>query len=165
LPKTKGLTKDPRGIYKYVYWGSGKCTVTARIYVSQAGDYAQGISYYSNNYTLTTSYRNQTRPKVTFSAPKKVKKNKSFKVNGKVTAASPKDGYKTKNAKKGTKVAIQFQKNGKGKWKTVKVAKVGKGGKYSTKIKIKAKGKLRAVSQASQVLSKRASSTKKIKLG
>ncbi|MDQ2625290.1 MAG: hypothetical protein M3Y20_09050 [Actinomycetota bacterium] len=165
LPKTKGLTKDPKGLYKYLYWGSGKCTVTASVSISQAGDYTQGISSYYKSYSLTTTYRNQTTPKVTFSAPSKVKKNKSFKVSGKVTAPSPVDGYKTKNAKKGTKVAIQFQKNGKGAWKTIKVTKVGKSGKFSVKVKTKAKGKIRAVSQTTNVLAKKASSAKKIKLG
>ncbi len=161
LPKTKGLTKE--GL-RYLYWGSGKCKVTANVYITQTGDYAQGITGYSKSYTLTTTYRNQTTPKVTFSAPSKVKKNKSFTVSGKVTATSPKDRYKVKNAKKGTKVAVQFQKNGKGAWKTIKVTKVGKSGKYSVKVKTKAKGKFRAVAQATNTTAQKASSTKNVKL-
>ncbi|NLF05430.1 MAG: hypothetical protein GX593_10590 [Actinomycetales bacterium] len=161
LPKTKGLQKD--GL-RWLYWGSGKCKVSATVSVSQKGDYTLGVPSYYKSYTLSTTYRNQTTPKVTFSAPSKVKKNKSFKVSGKVTAPSPKDRYKTKNAKKGTKVAIQFQKKGKGAWKTIKIAKVGKSGKFSTKVKIKTKGKIRAVSQTSNYLAKKASKAKNIKL-
>ena len=161
LPKTKGLVKEG---FRTTYWGSGKCTVTGRVTISRAGDYTQDIASYFKSYEIKTTYRNQTTPKVTFSAPSKVKKNKTFAVSGKITAPSPKDQYKTKNAKKGTKVAIQFQKNGKGAWKTIKITKVGKSGKYSAKVKVKAKGKLRAVSEASTYLAKKASSTKKITL-
>lgn len=161
LPKTKGLTKKNGTTY---YWGSGKCKVDASITVQRDGDYTLGIDSYYKTFDLKTSYRNQTAPKVTISASKSVKKNKSFTVSGKATAASPKHLYKSKAVKKGTKVAVQFQKNGKGAWKTIKNTKVGKSGKWSTTVKIKAKGKLRAVVAATNTTSKKASSSKLVKL-
>lgn len=160
--KSRGLEKKSFGYY---YHGAGRCTFDVKVYISRAGDYTQGIaSYYETIAVKNVSYNNIAPSKTSISSATKVKKNKSFKVSGVATYQNPAKRFANASVKKGTKVEIQYRKNNKGAWKTIRTTKVGKSGKWSTSIKLKAKGSIRAVVKPTTVSQQATSATKKISL-
>ena len=168
LPALKSRGLEKKSSRMYLYHGAGRCIFDITVDVTRDGDYTQGIpAYYDTVKVSGVTVDNLAPSKSTISSPTKGKKNKSFTVSGKATFQNPKDRFKAVSVKKGAKVQVQFRKNGKGPWKTIKTTKVGSKGVWKAKVKLPAKGKIRAVvgqtktSQAATTKARSISVTKK----
>lgn len=140
-----------------------KCYVTADLEVKNHADPS-----YLRKASVTTTFFIKAKTKA--SAPKavsKVKKGKSATISGKVTyryASGSLNGHPTltANVAKGTPVVLQQKAKGSSKWKNVKTVKVGRGGKWATKVKPSKTSQYRVVTKKTSKYHSSTSKAKKI---
>ncbi|SFE84012.1 hypothetical protein SAMN04488035_0731 [Flavimobilis marinus] len=148
------------------YLRNGTCTLTATLDVYRNADHPAGglnsIIEAKTTYNIRSATK-VTRPKASRT---KVTKNKKVTLSGRATyvRADARYHYKHRSLKKGTRLVLQQKVKGWSKWRNVKTVKVGAGGKWKTKVKVRKTTSYRVVTKQTSTLYRDVSKARTVKV-